>query len=420
MKEKLNFIKEKKWILAASIEAAVIVILAILLIVSCSKTDDEKAKSSVKATIDDETTVDDTTAEVDKTTADKTTEDDTTQENTTEESTTEKQTEKPTEAPTEPPTTLSTPANNNVSSGTPMAKYGKLKVTGTHLTNQAGQNVQLKGVSTHGLSWFPEYVTKETFKTFRDEWGVELIRLAMYTAEYNGYCSGGNKEELKQLVCKGVDYATELGMYVIIDWHILSDGNPQQNKEEAKAFFSYMSSKYASNTNVIYEICNEPNGGCSWDGDIKPYAEEVISVIRANDKDAVIIVGTPTWSQDVDVVARNPLPASCGNVMYALHYYAATHKENIQDKMVTAINAGLPIFVSEFGICDASGNGWNDTESANKWIQLLNKYDISFVAWNLSNKDEKAALISSWIGKTSSWSDDDLSESGKWFKYISK
>ncbi len=418
MKEKLDFIKEKKWIIAASIEAAVIVILVILLAVSCGKGKDDVDNESKRNT--SETTIDDETTTVDESTQDVTTQPESTQEPTTQEPTTtvEKST---VEVSTQEQTTQApTSANNNAASGTPMSKYGTLKVTGTHLTNSAGQTVQLKGVSTHGINWFPEYVSKETFKTFRDEWGVEVVRLAMYTSEYNGYCSGGNKDELKQLVCKGVDYATELGMYVIIDWHILNDANPQQNKEEAKAFFTYMSSKYASYTNVIYEICNEPNGGCSWEWDIKPYAQEVISVIRANDKDAVIIVGTPTWSQDVDVVAKSPLPSSCGNVMYALHYYAATHKENLQEKMITAINSGLPIIVSEFGICDASGNGWNDTDSANKWMQLLNKYDISFVAWNISNKDEKAALISSWINKTSGWDDNELSESGRWFKYISK
>ncbi|MFQ7553370.1 MAG: glycoside hydrolase family 5 protein [Blautia marasmi] len=127
------------------------------------------------------------------------------------------------------------------------------------------------------------------------------MRLAMYTAEYNGYCTGdaSNRRKLEACIDNGVKYATNAGMYVIIDWHILSDGNPQQNQKEALKFFKKMAKKYKNNTNVIYEICNEPNGGTSW-STIKKYAEKIIKGIRTYDKKAVILVGTPNWSQDVD------------------------------------------------------------------------------------------------------------------------
>lgn len=417
MDKKFDFNKYKKYIIGGIVALVVIVIVSIIIVIA------NKDKESEKDEENKYTTNETTEEKSDETTEQITTEQITTEQPTTEQSTTEQITEAPTPKPTEKVTEAQTEKptqGQSVNNGTPVSKYGKLKVTGTHLTNQAGQTVQLKGVSTHGINWFPEYVSKETFQTFRDEWGVELIRLAMYTAEYNGYCSGGNQHELKELVGKGVQYATELGMYVIIDWHILNDSNPQNNKEAAKSFFNEMSSKYKGYTNVIYEICNEPNGGCSWNGDIKPYAEEVISIIRKNAPDAVVIVGTPTWSQDVDNAAASPLDARFGNVMYALHYYAATHKEFLQNKMIQAINSGLPIIVSEFGICDASGNGGVDKDSANKWVSLLNQYDISFVSWNISNKNESSALILSSCNKLSGWGDNELSESGKWFKYISK
>ncbi len=411
MEKIFDFIKRKKYIIAIIAVLVVIVTSSIIIVVANSNKEPEKNDESKMA---DKIT---TENKEDATTPQVTTEPPTTEQPTTEPPTTEPPT-------TEPPSTEKVTEKQTqeqiVNNGTPVSKYGKLKVTGAHLTNESGQTVQLKGVSTHGIAWFPQYVTKETFQTFRDEWGVELIRIAMYTAEYNGYCSGGNQQELKELVNKGVQYATELGMYVIIDWHILHDLNPQNNKEAAKAFFDEMSSKYKGHTNVIYEICNEPNGGCSWEGDIKPYAEEVISIIRKNDPDAVVIVGTPTWSQDVDNAAASPLDAKYGNVMYALHYYAATHKEFLQDKMIKAINAGLPIFVSEFSICDASGNGGLDKDSAGKWLSLLNQYDISFVTWSVSNKNESSALISPSCDKVSGWNDNEISESGKWFKYISK
>ena len=302
--------------------------------------------------------------------------------------------------------------------GTPLEVHGALSVKGVDLVDKDGKPYQLKGVSTHGLAWFPEYVNLEAFKTFRDDWGANLIRLAMYTGEGGGYCTDGDKDKLKGLVDSGVDYASQLGMYVIIDWHILSDNNPQTNQDEAIAFFDEMSKKYADYENVLYEICNEPNGGTSWE-DIKAYAEQVIPVIRKNAPNAIIIVGTPTWSQDVDLAAKDPIE-DAKNVMYTLHFYAATHKENLRDKLKTAREAGLPIFISEFSICDASGNGSIDYDSADAWFQMINDYNLSYAGWNISNKDESSALIRSDCKKTSGWTDEELSETGLWLRNTMK
>ncbi len=291
---------------------------------------------------------------------------------------------------------------------------GRLKVSGTQLTDKNKKPVQLKGISTHGLSWYPDYVNNECFKELRNKWGVNCIRLAMYTEEYNGYCVGGdsNKRELKSLIDKGVKCAKANDMYVIIDWHILSDGNPDKNKSEALKFFRQMSKKYKKYNNVIYEICNEPNGGTDWEH-IKKYASSVIKTIRKNDKKAVIIVGTPTWSQDVDIVSKSPVKGY-KNIMYALHFYAATHTDFLRNKMVTAIENGLPVFVSEYGICDASGNGAIDRVQAGKWLDILNQYKVSYIAWNLSNKSETSAIIKNSCSKTSGFKKSELTDSGKW------
>ena len=297
-------------------------------------------------------------------------------------------------------------------SGTPVDNHGQLSVKGVDLVDKNGSKYQLKGVSTHGLQWFPQYVNKETFKTLRD-WGANVVRLAMYTGE-NGYCSGGSKADLEAKIDEGVKAASELGMYVIIDWHILSDGNPNTYKDEAVKFFNKMSKKYSKNVNVIYEICNEPNGGVDWNT-IKTYADTIISTIRKNSPNAIILVGTPTWSQDVDAVAANPV-ANKKNVMYTLHFYAGTHKDNIRNKLTTARNAGTPVFISEFSICDASGNGGIDYTSANAWKKLINDNNVSYVGWSLCNKAETSALIASSCSKLSGWSDSELSETGKWLR----
>lgn len=293
------------------------------------------------------------------------------------------------------------------------AEHGALKVDGTQLVDQYGSPIQLYGMSTHGIAWFPQFVSYDSFKTLRDDWNTNCVRLAMYTHEYNGYCSGGDQEYLKSLVRTGVDAATDLGMYVIIDWHVLQEQDPNVYKEQSKAFFQEMSSTYANHTNVIYEICNEPNGYATWES-VKSYAEEIIPIIRGNDPDAIIIVGTPTWSQDIDKAKGNPLDAE--NILYALHFYAGTHKDVLWNRMDSCIQNGLPVIVSEFGMCDASGNGANDFESAKSWMNVIEKYNVSFFCWNLANKDESSSVFKASCTKTSDWTEDDMNESGKWIR----
>lgn len=296
---------------------------------------------------------------------------------------------------------------------------GALHVEGARLTGSSGEPVQLRGISTHGIAWFPDYINDACFAQLHDEWKANVIRLAMYTAEYGGYCTGGDKEYLKGLIRDGVKYAENHDMYVIIDWHILSDSDPNIYLEEAKDFFGEMSAEYADADNILYEICNEPNGSTGWN-EIKAYAREVIPVIRANDEDAVIIVGTPNWSQFVDQAAAEPI-TEYDNIMYTLHFYAATHKDDLRDKMAAALDSGLPVFVTEYGICDASGNGAIDQEQADRWVELMDRYGVSYAAWNLSNKDESSAILKSTCGKTSGFEEGDLSASGQWlFKMLTE
>ncbi|MCR4715934.1 MAG: cellulase family glycosylhydrolase [Lachnospiraceae bacterium] len=291
----------------------------------------------------------------------------------------------------------------------PVKVHGELSVKGTKIVDEKGDPYQLKGVSTHGIAWFPEYVNKDAFKSLKENYNVNMIRLAMYSDPNAGYT-----EDMHKKVKEGVKYASELGMYVIIDWHILNDNNPNtdDNIKRAKKFFKEMSKAYEDYDNVLYEICNEPNGGTTWENDIKPYAKKIIKVIRENDDDAIIIIGTPTWSQDVDVVAKSPLKGK--NLIYALHFYAATHKDDLRNKAVTAIDSGLPLFISEFSICDASGSGGIDKASAKEWFKLIKKYDLSCATWSLCNKDETASLLKPTCKKTGDFKDSDLTTQGKW------
>ena len=292
------------------------------------------------------------------------------------------------------------------------SQNGALSVKGTQLVDEKGQAVQLRGISTHGIAWFPDFVNQDAVMQLGKDWGANLFRIAMYTDENGGYCTDGDKEKLKALVTDGVEYAKQADMYVIVDWHILHDSNPLTHKAEALQFFKEMTEKLKGEKHVLYEICNEPNSGCSWE-DIKTYANEVIPVIRENAPEAVILVGTPTWSQEIEKPQNDPI-TGYDNIMYTLHFYAATHKEDLRSKMVSAVEAGTPVFVSEYGLCDASGNGGNDLGQAQSWIDTMDQKGISYAVWSFCNKEETSALIASSCRKTSGFTREDLSESGKW------
>lgn len=293
---------------------------------------------------------------------------------------------------------------------TPYQQHGRLRVKGTKLVDKKGKVFVLKGVSTHGLFWFPQYVNQSAFRSLRDNFHVNAIRLALYSNPADGY-----SEQMHQKVMEGVDACTKLGMYCIIDWHILNDNNPNtvQNRRNALRFFTQMAKRYKNQGNVIYEICNEPNGDVTWERDIRPYATWLVGKIRKIDENAIIIVGTPTWSQDVDVVSTYPLTQK-KNIMYALHFYASTHKQELQNKLRIAISNGLPVLISEFSICDASGNGSIDFASAKEWFRLIRKKQLSCFAWSLCNKNESASLLLPSCQKTGNFTKQDLSTTGKW------
>ncbi len=312
---------------------------------------------------------------------------------------------------------------------TPVGKHGALKLanvdgyTAPVIVDKNGTPFQLRGASTHGLQWdgmYP-YVNKNSFQSLRDEWGVNMVRLASYVTQ-GGY-TAGKKDLLDTKIQEGVQYATDLGMYVIIDWHIHSENgenqNPNSYKAAAKEFFQKYATMYKNYDNVIFELCNEPVGTKWYDesgNDLYTYCKEMVKTIRDCDSNALVVCGTNTWSQDVEDVAKKPLKDDgFDNVLYTFHFYAATHYENLMQKVKTATADKTPIFVTEFGICRADGNGIYDTANADAWIKLLDEYNISYACWSLCNKNEAAAyLLPSCSKVNGGWVESDLSTTGKW------
>ena len=180
---------------------------------------------------------------------------------------------------------------------------------------------------------------------------------------------------------------------------------------EAKSFFSEMAKRYKDSPAVLYEICNEPNGNVSWKNDVKPYAQEVVKTIRDAGSDGVILIGSPTWSQDIHLAAADPVQGK--NLMYTLHFYAGTHGKELRDRIDSARNKGIAIFVSEWGTSRADGSGGVFLKEAGEWLDFLESRSISWANWSLCDKNETSAALKPGASANGGWKQKDLSESGK-------
>jgi endoglucanase len=269
------------------------------------------------------------------------------------------------------------------------ARYGKLQVVGTDLCDSYGKPVQLRGMSTMGLQWYGGIVNDAAFAALAKDWKADVVRLAMYPGE-GGYVF---HPELKQLVWQGVELAMKYGMYAIVDWQMLTPGNPNDPVYSgAQAFFDEASKRYGKVPNVLYEIMSEPNGPVVWAADLKPYAEKIVATIRANDADNPILIGSGTWSQDVDIAAADPVQGK--NLMYAFHFYAGTHGQALRDKVQTAIDRGVAVFASEWGTSQASGTGGTFLPESEEWLAFLDRHMISWTNWSFcDNSQTSSALV---------------------------
>ena len=285
---------------------------------------------------------------------------------------------------------------------TPVERHGQLSVAGNRIVDRNGDPVVLRGMSFFWSQWAGDFYNRETLDHLVDDWNVSVVRAAM------GVHSGGymaNRERERRKVVALVDAAIARGIYVIVDWHA--------HEPEAAAagdFFAWLAERYGHHPNLIYETYNEPLREHSWAGTVKPYHMAVIPRIRALDPDNLIIAGTPTWSQDVDVAARDPLPFS--NVAYTLHFYAGTHGEELRQRARAALAAGAALMVTEWGASEANGNGVLAEAETRRWWRFMEDNQLSYLAWSISDKPETSAALRPGANRRGAWTEAMLSPSG--------
>ncbi|MDE7147159.1 MAG: glycoside hydrolase family 5 protein [Duncaniella sp.] len=297
--------------------------------------------------------------------------------------------------------------NESTDSDSTSAFVSPLHVSGTALLNAAGDTMVLNGPS---LGWhcnWGRFYNEGTVRALKENWGANITRAAI-GAHPSGDCVNGyslDSVNAVNLAMKVIDAAIANDMYIICDWH-----SHDNTLEDAKKFFTVITEKYGDTPNILYEIWNEPLD-IPWQ-EIKTYAEEVIPVIRKNAPNAVVIVGTPKWDQDVDIAAEDPVDAP--NLLYSLHYYAGTHKDWNREKAQKALDAGLPLIISECGSMDHTGDGPIDYESWQQWMDFADRNNISVLMWDIADKNETCSMISASASDNGlEWKEEDLKEWAK-------
>ena len=293
---------------------------------------------------------------------------------------------------------------------TPVQKHGDLRISGKHIVDKNGAVTSLAGPSFFwsNTGWGQDrFYTRGAVETFARDWNAGIIRVAV-GAQNDGSILKDRRGNLTRAQTV-IEAAIDNGLYVIVDWH---SHRAERDVTEAKAFFTHIAKRYGKTPNLIYEIYNEPLDTTDWDTVVKPYAEDMIKTIRKIDPDNLIIVGTQTWSQDVDRAADNPIRGQ-RNILYALHFYAATHKDYLREKAVYAMNKGLPIIISEWGGVSYTGDGELDLDSIGEWLIFAKKNGLSHLNWAVSDKDEGASMLRPGASSNGGWTRTDLTPSGQ-------
>jgi len=282
-------------------------------------------------------------------------------------------------------------------------KHGQLKVAGTQLVDVNNEPIVLRGMSFGWHSMWPRFYNEDAVSWLKKDFKCTVVRAAMgVEAGESPYIK--KPEFSKEKIEAVINGAIKSDIYVIIDWH-----SHNINLEESKVFFDEMSKKYGKYPNIIYEVFNEPDYE-TWP-EVKAYAEEVIKVIRNNDPNNLILVGSPRWDQDVNLPAEDPIKGY-NNLMYTMHFYAATHQKVLRDRTDEAIKSGLPIFVSESAGMEATGDGPLDYKAWQEYINWMESKKISWITWSVSDKDETCSILKKSAKSNGNWKKKDLKESG--------
>jgi endoglucanase len=181
-----------------------------------------------------------------------------------------------------------------------------------------------------------------------------------------------------------VDYATEKGLYVIIDWHYV--GGTAAHPDTTVAFWSDIAPRFKDDSNVLFELFNEPTDGGSWATTTNPNMQAWFDQVRKDAPDNLILVGSANWDQQVGDAVTSPLEGT--NIVYTAHMYPQHWQiAYLQDQITTAA-ASAPVFVTEWGFEESQMAALLQgtiTSYGDPFKQFLEERHLSWSAWCASS-----------------------------------
>lgn len=280
----------------------------------------------------------------------------------------------------------------------PITKLGQVRVQGNKFVTADGKTMVFRGLNASD----PDRLEKSGHwdKAYFEEmkrWGATIVRFPVHPAAWRSR----GKDQYLQLLDKGVMWAAELGLYVVIDWHSIGNlkNEMYQNtmyettQKESFEFWRTMAEHYKDNTTVaFFELFNEPTvmggklGTCSWD-EWKKLMEETITIIRANGAKAIPLVAGFNWAYDLKEVAQNPIRAE--GIGYVSHPYPMKRPKPWEEKWTDDwgfVARKYPLVLTEIGFCGPDEKGAHvpvisDESYGDAITRYCDQNGISYVVW---------------------------------------
>jgi len=284
-----------------------------------------------------------------------------------------------------------------------VSQHGALHVEGTTVKDEKKRTVELRGVSLGWSNEHSRFYNSATIGWLKKDWKVSAVRATVGIEPAGGYLDAPLRT-LSQ-VCEVIDGAIKNDVYVVVAWHCNN-----MHLSQSTDFFSALAKKYGNRPNIIYEIFTEPDNE-TWP-ELKAYYVQLIQAIRAIDSDNIILISAPYWSQNIREAADEPL-TGFSNIMHTVHFCVGESGQKLRDECSYALSKGIPIMVSDHLLTDCSCDGKLYTDEWEKWLSWFGENHISWMAWSISDKNEKCSMLRPSANSKGNWKDEDLNESGK-------
>jgi hypothetical protein len=252
------------------------------------------------------------------------------------------------------------------------------------------------------------------------EMGATLVRIPVHPVAWRERTPG----QYLALLDSAADWCSDLGMYIIIDWHSIGNlqmelfQDPMYNtsRKETYEFWRTIARHFNGNHTVaFYELFNEPTtyrgqlGNISW-AEWRKINEDIIQLIRAYDTYTIPLVAGFDWAYDLTPLREEPIRAE--GIAYVTHPYPNKRMPPWEPKWEEDFGFAAdryPVIATEIGFGMQKGQ---TTAGPNDYGHAITRYlegrGMSWIAW-VFDPEWQPAMLKSWNGF-------ELSGSGEFFK----